>query len=187
MDNQKLIELMTHRRKGEVVVPLAVFTPNENYILAVYQGSLSQYDILIKYRQRSRDNRWSHIRTPKHIHWAADMLTKTNSAQELTQQFLDFLMRIWTETISIKNEQARAAALNIDVLLNSHQQEIKKYKKLGEYGEYPIEFLILLAKLLMIQEKTNYEGAYMFLRLLQKLRDGQDTFSIISIATLTRR
>ncbi|HEV2706195.1 MAG TPA: hypothetical protein VGV59_09740 [Pyrinomonadaceae bacterium] len=187
MSSQELIELMTHRRGGQRVVPLAVFTPNENYIVAVYQGSLSPYDILIKYRQRTKDNRWSYIRTPKHIHWAADMLTKTYSNRELTGQFLDFLIRIWSQTVSIKTEEARAEALNIDLLLNVHLQEVERYKELDEYGEYRIEFLILLAKLLMIQEKTNREDAYMFGRLLQKLREGNDIFSIISTATLTRR
>jgi hypothetical protein len=187
MANQELTKLMTHRRKGEIVVPLAVFTPNESYVVAVYQGGLSPYDILIKYRQRTKDNRWSHIRTPKHIHWAADMLTKIYADRELTQQFLDFLIGIWNETASIKTEEARSEALDIDLLLNNHREEIEKYKELNKYGEYSVEFLILLAKLLMIMEKTNYEGAYMFGRLLQKLREGEDIFSIISTATLTRR
>jgi len=187
MANQELTKLMTHRREGVVVVPLAVFTPNESYIVAVYQGSLSPYDILIKYRQRTKDNRWSHIRTPKHIHWAADMLTKNYADRKLTQRFLDFLIGVWNETVSIKTEEARAEALDIDRLLNSHRQEIETYKGLDEYGEYSIEFLILVAKLLMIQEKTNREDAYMFGRLLQKLREGEDIFSIISTATLTRR
>lgn len=178
---------MTHRREGEVVIPLTVFTPSESYIVAVYQGSISPYDILIKYRQRTNDNRWSHIRTPKHIHWAADMLTKIYADRELTQQFLDFLIGVWSETASIKTEEARAEALDIDLLLNTHRREIEKYKGLNEYGEYSVEFLILLAKLLMIQEKTNREDAYMFGRLLQKLRKGEDIFSIISTATLTRR
>lgn len=187
MESQESIKRMTQRRGGEEVVPLAIFTPNENYIVAVYQGGLSPYDILIKYRQRTKDNKWSRIRTPKHIHWAVDMLTKTYSNRELTQQFLDFLIGVWAETISIKTEEARAEALDIDLLLNAHRKEVKKYKELNEYGEYRIEFLILLAKLLMIQERTNREDAYMFGRLLQKLRKGEDIFSIISTATLTRR
>jgi hypothetical protein len=49
------------------------------------------------------------------------------------------------------------------------------------------KFLILLAKLLMIQEKTNLETAYMFRKLLEALKAGDDIFKIVSIATHNRR
>ena len=40
-----------------------------DYVLYVFPGKLSQFDILIKYKKDG-----SRIRTPKHIHWAVDML-----------------------------------------------------------------------------------------------------------------
>jgi hypothetical protein len=43
---------------------------------------------------------------------------------------------------------------------------------------------LLIAKLLMIQEKTNREDAYMFKKLLERLKEGKDIFSIVSTATL---
>jgi hypothetical protein len=186
MEGQDLVQRMTHRRKGQLFVPLVVFTPNENYIVAVYQGSLSTYDIIIRYRQKIKNNKWSGVRTPRHIHWAVDILTKLYANRELTQQFLDFLIGVWNETVGIKTEEARTEALNIDLLLNPHRQEIEQYKELDEHGEYSIEFLILLAKLLMIMEKTNYEGAYMFGNLLKMLRDGQDIWAIVSSAARSR-
>jgi len=39
----------------------------------------------------------------------------------------------------------------------------------------------------MIQEKTNMPGAYMFKKLLEALKKGDDIFSIVSIATHTKR
>ena len=45
-----------------------VFT---DYIIYVFQGSLSQFDIVIKYRKDG-----TRIRTPKHIHWVVDVLMK---------------------------------------------------------------------------------------------------------------
>ena len=51
------------------------------------------------------------------------------------------------------------------------------------YGIYSIEFLFRLAFLLMIQEKTNREDAYMFKNLLKALLEQKDLFKIISIAT----
>jgi len=42
-----------------------------------------------------------------------------------------------------------------------------------------------LAKLLMLQEKTNLETAYMFKKLLKALKSGEDIFKIVSIASHT--
>ncbi|MGI5827246.1 MAG: hypothetical protein ACOX6C_02275 [Patescibacteria group bacterium] len=43
---------MEFNRKGEHVVPLAVFPANSHFLIGVYQGTLSKHDILIKYRQK---------------------------------------------------------------------------------------------------------------------------------------
>ena len=45
-----------------------VFT---DYIIFVFQGTLSQFDIVIKYKKDGK-----RIRTPKHIHWVVDILMK---------------------------------------------------------------------------------------------------------------
>ena len=51
--------------KGKVL--LSSFPVNGSYYIGIYQGSLSPYDVLIKYRQLE-NGKWSRIRTPKHIH-----------------------------------------------------------------------------------------------------------------------
>ena len=77
--------------------------------------------------------------------------------------------------------------MKIENLLKENKNKIKKYEELSQHGEYSINFLILLAKLLMIQEKTNLETAYMFKELLDALKDGGDIFKIVSTATHNRR
>ena len=49
--------------KVKGIEPLATIEVNDTYILAVYQGSLSEYDLLIRYRQRDKDTKsgWSRI------------------------------------------------------------------------------------------------------------------------------
>ncbi len=182
MNEEELSKFMSFRKKGETVAPLFVSQINEKFIIAVYQGALSEYDILIKYRQKN-NNKWSRIRTPKHIHWAVDVLIKMHSDKEKTEQFLDFLIGIWDKTKPFKNEEERKKFLAIDYLLESNKEELKKFKDLGRKGEYSIKFLVLLAKLLMLQEKTNLETAYMFKKLLSSLKSGEDIFEIVSIAT----
>lgn len=167
--------------------PLAVFPVNGKYVLAVYKGTISEFDLLLKYRQKDESKRsgWSNIRTPKHIHWAVDVLLKMQTNEKETKEFLDFLITEWNETITpLKTEEERTNLLNVSTLLNEVNQEALKYEALANKGEYTIKFLILIARLLMIQEKTNMETAFMFKNLLDALRTGKDIFKIVSIATL---
>jgi len=177
---------MIFKRRGKLHKPLFVTQVNGRFIIGVYQGTLSKYDILIKYRQKEK-GRWSNIRTPKHIHWAVDILIKMHADQETTKRFLDFLIQMWTEIKPIRSDEERKQILSIESLLGDSQKEISEYEELGKKGEYSIKFLILLAKLLMIQEKTNLETAYMFRKLLEALKTGDDIFKIVSIATHNRR
>ena len=177
---------MTFKRDGKVHNPLFVAQVNGRFIVGVYQGTLSKYDILIKYRQKEK-GKWSNIRTPKHIHWAVDILIKMHADQENTKRFLDFLIQMWAKIKPMKSDEERRKILSIENLLEENQKEISEYEELGKRGEYSIKFLILLAKLLMIQEKTNLETAYMFKKLLEALKAGDDIFKIVSIATHNRR
>ncbi len=177
---------MDFKRDGKVHMPLFVAQVNGRFIIGVYQGSLSKYDILIKYRQKEK-GKWSNIRTPKHIHWAVDILIKMHADQENTKRFLDFLIQTWSQIKPLKSDEERKKILSIDNLLEENKKEILEYEELGKKGEYSIKFLILLAKLLMIQEKTNLETAYMFKKLLEALKSGDNIFKIVSIATHNRR
>lgn len=173
---------MTFKRKGEKVIPLFVTLVNDEYILAAYQGIISKYDILIKYRQNI-DSKWSRLRTPKHIHWAVDILIKMHSDKDKTKEFLDFLLGTWENTFPIKSEAERQKVLSINALIKSNKEVFDKYDDLSKQGEYSIKFLVLLAKLLMVQEKTNLETAYMFKKLIEALKSGKSIYNIVSIAT----
>lgn len=54
-------------------------------------------------------------------------------------------------------------------------------------SNFSMEFITNKKKLLMLQEKTNLETAYMFKNLLKTLHTGEDIFKIVSIATHNRR
>jgi hypothetical protein len=174
---------MNFRRDGVDHYPIKVFKVNDSTIIAIYKGSLSDLDILIKYRQRLNGDKWSAIRTPKHIHWTVDILMKMQTYKELTSEFLDFFIDIWNNTKPMKSEEERQS-LDLEKLLNLSQKEIEKFKELSKKGQYSVKFLILLAKLLMLQEKTNREDAYMFKEVLTGLKKQEDLFSILSAATL---
>lgn len=161
---------------------LAQFSVNSSYIIGIYQGKLSEYDILVKYRQLE-NGRWSRIRTPKHIHWAVDILIKHYCDEKTTDKLLDFMIKLWDKTTPIKTTKDREKLLDTNTLLEEVNSEAINYTSLANHGEYSIKFLITLAKLLMIQEKTNRNDAYMFKNLLKQLKNHKNIFKIVSTAT----
>ena len=163
-------------------VLLAEFPVNGSFMIGIYQGSISKFDVLIKYRQ-FENGKWSRIRTPKHIHWAVDILIKHYCDTGVTDRLLDFLLELWNKTNPIRTEEERAKLLDTHAMLEGVNKEAKEYDALANHGEYSVKFLILLAKLLMIQEKTNRNDAYKFRTLLEQLKEHNDIFKIVSTAT----
>lgn len=170
--------------------PLVTLEINDTFILGVYQGTLSAYDLLLRYRQKdtSIKSGWSRIRTPKHIHWAVDAILKMNHNSVETKKFLNFLIHQWDNNVNpLKSDAERNTLLDVELLMNEANLEAAKYPALANKGEYSIKFLYLIAKLLMIQEKTNLSNAYMFRNLLKALEEHKDIFNIVSVATHNRR
>ena len=162
--------------------PLCVIPINGTYILGIYKGTLSAFDILLRYRQKEGE-RWSRIRTPKHIHWAVDMLIKHYSEPHETDLLLDSLLNQWEQTVPLESKEAQEYLLSSERLLDDVNDEAMKYDNLAGKGENSVKFLILIAKLLMVQEKTNRHDAYMFKNLLEKLKEHRNIFEIVSTAT----
>lgn len=172
------------------IEPLTIIEVNDTYILAVYQGSLSEYDLLIRYRQRDKSTKsgWSRIRTPKHIHWAVDAIIKMQHNDKETKKFLEFLINLWdTQIKPLKSREERDLLLDVEKLKKEANTEANRYPQLANKGEYSIKFLYLIAKLLMVQEKTNLSNAYMFKNLLEALKVHKDIYKIVSIATHNRK
>ncbi len=164
--------------------PINVFVINNMYIVGIYKGKISEYDIVIKYRQKE-GNKWSRLRTPKHIHWTVDLLLKLQKEPDKTQEFIDILLKKWEEVEPIKSEEERKLRTNIEYIIEHYKDELDNYKELSKHGEYSVKFLVVLAELLMIQEKTNREDAYMFKKLLEALKRGESIYKIVSIAAHT--
>ena len=172
------------------IEPLTIIEVNDTYILAVYQGSLSEYDLLIRYRQRDKSTKsgWSRIRTPKHIHWAVDAIIKMQHNDKETKKFLQFLINLWNTQIQpLKSKEERDLLLDVEKLKKEANTEANRYPQLANKGEYSIRFLYLIAKLLMVQEKTNLSNAYMFKNLLEALKVHKDIYKSVSIATHNRK
>ena len=176
------------RVKG--IDPLVTIEINDTYILGIYQGNISKYDLLLRYRQKdsSIKSGWSRIRTPKHIHWAVDAILKMSHNSIETKKFLEFLINQWDNHIKpLTSDIERNTLLDVELLKNEANFESAKYPGLANKGEYSIKFMYLIAKLLMIQEKTNLSSAYMFRNLLKALEEHKDIYKIVALATHNRK
>ncbi len=119
-------------------------------------------------------------------HWAVDILIKHYSEPHETDRFIESILQLWEKTEGIRSDEDRQRLLNESYLIDSVNQEASNYPKLAQKGEYSAKFLLLLARLLMLQEKTNNPDAYMFKKLLQKLKNHKNIFEIVSTASHTR-
>ncbi|MGI6766453.1 MAG: hypothetical protein ACOX4R_04460 [Lentihominibacter sp.] len=148
----------------------------ENYVLFVFQGSLSEFDIVIKYKKDG-----SQIRTPKHIHWVVDVLMKMQGNEELTKEFLSMIHICWEQCEPLQNNDYSTLK---NLIINSNSIiRAEEYEELNVYGEYDIEFLCVLMELLAAQEKTNRADAYMFGKIIEQLLEVErDIFKIVSTA-----
>ncbi len=169
-------------KKGQKLPLLLQFPVNDHFVIGIYQGTISKFDMIIKYRQLI-NGKWKRSRTPKHIHWAVDILIKQNEEPEETDKLIHFLLDYWENVQPIKNDEEREHLLNIGNLKAEVNKEAKNYEALANSGEYSVKFLLLLAKLLMFQEKTNNPQAYMFKKLLAQIKDCPCIFEILSTAT----
>ena len=83
--------------------------------------------------------------------------------------------------------KANPSNTNPPVLQVFSPQHVNRFQALDAYGEYSVEFLLVVTELIMIQEKTNYPQGVMNLNLFQLFRDEADIFSVVSAATFRGR
>lgn len=150
-----------------------VFT---DYIIYVFQGTLSQFDIVIKYKKDG-----TRIRTPKHIHWVVDILMKMQGNEALAKRYLRAIQNCWNACVPLTNNDY--ATLKALIENGENDIDIEQYFALNDFGEYDVEFLYVLMELLAVQEKTNRADAYMFGKIIEELLEAdRDIFKIISTA-----
>lgn len=159
------------------------FQMKNKVVIAIFQGERGKkpdLDIVVKFQDLKYSKR---IRTPKHIHWAIDLLIKREHEPELTNRFIAYLRDMWDkiEPFKSKTDQQKC-----ELKLTSHEK-LKEYEKLDNFGELSVEFIGHVIELFMIEEKTGFEGAFMFKDLFDALYEGKDIFSIISLATYNGR
>lgn len=187
---QALLPLRNKKNGAIAHELLELYRIHDKYIVGVFSGSITDYDMLIKYwRYDDERQKWPQPRQPKHIHWAVDVLLKNEHDHGLIVRFMEQLLKMWDAPniiIPLSSNADRKNFLNPDFLLKKVYVDSELYHNHQICGEYPIEFLILIARILMVQEKTNYPGAYMFRKLLASIKSAKDIYTVVSHATFNR-
>lgn len=154
-------------------------------IVAVFQGSRGAnpyLDIIIKYRQRGK-----RLRTPKHLHWAIDLLIKKQHREALTNEFVEFLIALYDQLQPFGSQADRANRLENQIGGAFNGKLLERFQPLNEFGEYSVEFTGYILELMGICEKTSDPNAFMFRRVLLSVLDGRDIFGIVSAAGYSGR
>lgn len=148
-----------------------IYTTTDQVEIQVENGSKSPNDFIVRYREPSK-----RVRTPKHIHLIVDLFAKRTGNLSLTNALLDHII----QNIILKVVPAVSFPPSLQIFKPAH---VSQFQAISQYGEYSVEFLLVMTELIMIQEKTNYPNGTINLNLFQKFRDGADIFSIVSAAT----
>ena len=138
-------------------------------------GRKSLYDFRVRYREPGK-----RIRTPLHIHIIVDLYQKLSVESGLTNDFVDHIINGIIKPIV----PSTSYPPSLQVFETVH---ISQFEGLSGVSEYSPEFLLVAIELIMIQERTNYPDGNLNLQLFQKLRNGEDIFSVVSAATFRGR
>jgi len=151
-----------------------------DYEIFIFQGKLSDFDILIRYKKTL-----SRLRTPKHIHWVVDILMKYQSDKTLTQIFIKEVQQLWSTITPLTDNNFNTLKNFANGVNDSYSANIQaRFSSLSSCGEYDVEFLYFLISFLILQEKTNMPNAFMFSNIIKELlKTNIDIFRIVSTAT----
>jgi hypothetical protein len=152
-----------------------IYTTANGTQIYVSKGGKSQFNFKVQYQEPGKK-----LRTPRHIHLIIDLYMKMVGDKRLTMQLVDHLI----QDIILK---VQPSTTNPPILQVFSPDHVRQFQALDAYGEYPVEFLLVVGELIIIQEKTNYPYGTMTLNLFRSFRDERGIFTVVSIASFRGR
>jgi hypothetical protein len=114
-------------RGGQTIYSILDIDLQDDFMLYVFPGSLSPNDIGLKYRKRN-----SRVRTPKHIHWAVDLLIKKFLSRELTNSLLEVFRQCWDDVHGLQARDADTIVRSLSIAQN--QEYLQRFDPLNTLG-----------------------------------------------------
>lgn len=148
-----------------------IFRTTDNTVIYFTQGRKSEFDFIVKYKPSNTHRE----RTPRHIHLIADLYVKRQGNKELTSVFVQYIIEnIIHKVKSIDCHPPKLQTFNHD--------DWDKFRGLDKFGDYSVETFLVLAELIIIQEKTNYPNGQLSFKLFDSFLREKAQFTIISMA-----
>jgi hypothetical protein len=166
---------------GQHINSFKEFILKNRTVIGVFQGSRGKnpsLDIIVRYKEPGKQ-----IRTPKHLHWAIDLLIKKEHEPRLTKMFVCYLLSMWDKIAPFRSKAEQQKCQ----LKYSGDEYLSMFYELNKYGEYSVEFIAKVMELIMIQEKTGLATAFMFKGVLESIYKDKDIFSIVASAGFNGR
>jgi hypothetical protein len=145
----------------------------------VERGTKSPFDFKVRYQEAE-----GRARTPKHIHLVIDLYLKAAGNPALTIALVDyFLETVWGNLVPVNTYPPALQVFK--------PSAISQFAPLDQFGEYDVEFLLVVTELIMIQERTNYPAGTMTPSLFQAFRNSKvlggtaGIFGVVGAATFT--
>ena len=175
------MEISKRDGTGEHIEAFKEFELRNGTVIGVFQGSRGEnpdLDIIIKYKEPGKQ-----VRTPKHLHWAIDLIIKKEHDPTLTKEFVRYLLEMWNGVVPFKSKEEQQECR----LRFSKNELTTQFNRLDNFGEYSVEFISKVMELIMIQEKTGLATAFMFKGVLESIYNDKDIFSIVASAGFNGR
>jgi hypothetical protein len=113
-------------------------------------------------------------RTPKHIHLIVDLYLKWCRDPEATMRFRNHLLAVHDRIVPAVEYPPRLQVFR--------PEDIEEFVNLNRFGEYDVEFFLVVAELIMIQERTNYPAGTVNRKMYEAFGE-KDIYSVVSAAT----
>lgn len=107
-------------------------------------------------------------------------MLKRQAKKRLTNRLLDHIDRIWTTTTDLRSIKDRNSYFKSCKYFD--KKLIQTFSSLDNYGDYPVSVLLLMVRLIVVQEKTSHVNAHMFHDLVVALRSDKGVWDVISKA-----
>jgi hypothetical protein len=117
---------------------IPIYTAQNGAIIGAVKGGKSLYNFKVKYQQSGKQER-----TPKHMHVIIDLYMKSVGNEQLTMQMVDHII----DNIILRVSPSTTFPPKLQIF---QPYQADKYRELNHYGEYPVDFLLVITELIQI-------------------------------------
>ena len=154
--------------------PIPVYVTQNGDTVYVVQGSKSEFDFIVKYQSPGK-----RMRTPKHIHLFVDLYAKITGNEDLAMKLVDHI-------IALIGKMTPETTFPPKLEFFSPNDALP-FSDLNKYGEYTVEFLLVVVELILRQEKTNYPNGTLSIKGFTAIRRKADIYTMVSSSSFNGR